>query len=68
MGHFYFFLGPNGLFLGLEYASKTALGCTHVVEQLYFSMFPFILTFDFDLLSGSFFTIWGPNVLFLGLG
>ena len=31
-------------------------------------MFPSILTFDFDLILGSFFTFWGPNGLFLGLG
>ena len=34
--------------LGLGKASKTVLGYTHVVEQLSFSMFPSILTFDFD--------------------
>ena len=27
-----------------------------------------ILTFDFDLIFGSFLTFWGPNGLFLGLG
>ena len=42
--------GPNRLFLGLEKDSKTVLGATHVVEQLSFSMFPLILTFDFDLI------------------
>ena len=36
--------------LRLEKASKTVLGHTHVVEQLSFSMFPSILTFDFDLI------------------
>ena len=41
--------------------SKTVLGSTHVVEQLSFSMFPSILTFDFDLLLGSFFTFGGPK-------
>ena len=30
--------------------------CTHVAEQLLFSMFPTILTFDVDLVLGSFFT------------
>ena len=40
---------------------------THVVEQLSFSMLPSILTFDFDLIFGSFFTFWGPNGQFLGL-
>ena len=62
------FWGPNGLFLGLGKGSNTVLGSTHVVEQLLFSMLPWILTFDFDLILGSFFTFWGPNRLFLGLG
>ena len=31
-------------------------------------MFLSILTFDFDLILGSFLTFWGPNGLFLGLG
>ena len=26
------------------------------------------MTFDFDLVLDSFFTVWGPNGLFLGLG
>ena len=30
-------------------------------------MFPSILTFDFDSISGLFFTFLGPNGLFLGL-
>ena len=54
--------------LGLEKGSKTFLGYTHVVEQLSFSIFPSILTFDFDLILGSFFTFWGPNGLFSQLG
>ena len=48
--------------------SKTVLGHTHVVEQLSFFMVPSILTFDFDLILGSFLTFWGANGLFLGLG
>ena len=40
--------------LGLGKGSKTVLGYTHVVEQLSFSMFPSILTFDFDLILCSF--------------
>ena len=44
------------------------MGSTHVVKQLSFSMFPSILTFDFDLILGSFLTFWGPNGLFFGLG
>ena len=43
------------------------MGPTHVVEQLSFSMFPSILTFDFTLILGSFLTFLGPNGLFLGL-
>ena len=31
-------------------------------------MFPLILTFDFDLILGSFFTFLGPNGLLFGLG
>ena len=30
-------------------------------------MLHLILTFDFDLILGSFLTFWGPNGLFLGL-
>ena len=44
------------------------MGSTHVVEQLSFSLFPSILTFDFDSILGSFLTFWGPNELFLGSG
>ena len=45
----------------------TGLWSTHVVEKLSFSLFPSILTFDFDLILGSFLTFWGPNGLFSGL-
>ena len=48
--------------------STTVLGCINVVEQLSFSLFLSILTFDFDLILGSFLTFWGPNELILGLG
>ena len=44
------------------------MGSTHVFEQLSFSMFLSILTFDFDLILGSFLSFWGPNGLFLLLG
>ena len=40
LGSFVTFLGPYGLFFGLEKSSKTVLGFTHVVEQLSFSMLP----------------------------
>ena len=41
---------------------------THVIEQLLFSIVPSILTFDFDLILGSFLTFWGPNWLIFGVG
>ena len=52
----------------LRKGSKTVLGSIHVAKQLSFSMLPKILTFDFDLILGSFFTFWGLTGLFLGLG
>ena len=67
MGSFLTIWVPNRLFFWLGKGSKTVLGYTHAVEQLSFSMFPLILTFDFDLIFGSFFTFGGPNGLFLGL-
>ena len=54
LGSFLTFWGPNELFLGSGYSSRTVLGSTHVVEQLLFSIVPSILTFDFDLILGSF--------------
>ena len=56
-----------GYFLGLKKSSKTVLGSTHVVEQLSFSEFPSILTFNFNLILGLFLTFWGPNGLFFGV-
>ena len=44
------------------------MGSTHVVEQLSFSLFLSILTFDFDSILGSFLTFLGPTGLFLGSG
>ena len=58
----------NGLFLGSGLGSKTVFGSNHVADQLLFSIVPSILAFDFDLILGSFWTFWGPNGLFLGLG
>ena len=40
---------------------------SHLVEQLSFPMIPAILTFEFDLIYGSFWTFWSPNGLFWGL-
>ena len=47
---------------------KTILGSTHVFEQLLFSIVHYILTFDFDLIWGSFLTCLGPKDLFFGSG
>ena len=41
---------------------------TDVIEQLSFSLFLSILTFDFDLILGPFLTFLGPNGLLFGLG
>ena len=54
--------------MGSGLVLTTVLGSFHVVEQLWFSFFLSILTFDFDLIFGSFLTFWGPNGLLLGLG
>ena len=53
-GHFELFWGPNDLFLGSGYSSRTVLGSTHVVEQLLFSIVPSILALDLDLIFWSF--------------
>ena len=45
-------VSKNGLFLGLGQGSQNVFGPTHVDEQLLFSMFSPVLTFDFDLIWG----------------
>ena len=45
----------------------TVLRSTYEVEQFKLSMLPSIMTFNFDLILGSFLTFWGPNGLFLRL-
>ena len=40
LGLFLTFLGPNDLFLGSMWGTKTVLNSIHVVEQLSFSMVP----------------------------
>ena len=52
--------GLSKIFIDVCYADYV-LGSTHVVEQLSFSMFLSILTFEFDLILGSFFTFRSPN-------
>ena len=53
--------------MGLGNGSNTVLGSTHVVEQLSFAFLLSILTFDFDLIFGSFLMFLGPIGLFLDL-
>ena len=55
------------VWVGLE-ISTTVLESTHVFEQFSFSLFVSILTFDFDLILGSFLTFGGPHGPFWGLG
>ena len=47
---------------------KNVLWSTHKAQQLLFSMFPLILTFDFCLNFWVVLAFLGPNVLFLWLG
>ena len=68
LGSFFDFGGPNGIFLGSIWGSKTILGYTHVVEQLLFSIVTLILNFDFDLIFGSFLTFWALMGYFWGWG
>ena len=45
---------------GVGVGFDNCFGVTHIVEQLSFSMFLSILTFEFDLILGSFFIFLGP--------
>ena len=47
---------------------KNFKGSTHVVEQLLFSRVPSILTFDFNLILGSFFLLGALMGYFWGQG
>ena len=42
-------------YFGVSVGLKTVLRSTHIVEKLSFSMIPSTLTFEFDLIMGSFF-------------
>ena len=58
----------NLTFIGLGFCSKTFFRSTHIAEHL-FSMFPSILTFNFDpIYRLFFFSFLGPNGLFYGMG
>ena len=48
----------NFTFIGLGYCSKTLFRSTHIAEEHLFSMFPSILTFNFDLLYKTFLGIF----------
>ena len=67
-GNFLLFWALTGYFGGLGWAQQTDFWSTHVVEQLSFPLFLSILTFDFDLILGLFFTFWGPNSYIWGWG
>ena len=54
-----------GSFWGRSRVQKLVWGL-HGLEQLLFSMFSSILTFDFDLILGSLLTFFGLNGLFRG--
>ena len=54
--------------MGSIQGSKTVLVSTHVVEQLLFSLFHSILTFDFDLTLVALLTFWVPMGYFWGQG
>ena len=62
------FWSPNELLFGLGYGSKFFSGSTHVVEKFSFAIIASVLTFEFYLILGLFFTFWSPNGLLLGLG
>ena len=62
------FKGPNGLFWGLGLGWKTIVESAHVVELLFFSLVPSILSFDFNSILGSLLTFLALYGLFLGSG
>ena len=64
--HIFDFLGQKWAIFGVGEGLKTGFGSTHVVEQISFSTFSSILTFEFDLILGPLFTFGGPNGVFLG--
>ena len=55
-------------YFGVGVGLKKCFGSTDVVEQLLFSMFPSILTFDFALNLRSFFLLFGALMGFFGSG
>ena len=62
---FFTFWGPIDLW-GQGRVQKLFWGLIMQLNNFYiFSKIPLILTFDFYLIFGSFFTFWGPNGLFL---
>ena len=66
MGNCLGFLGQKlGYFEGWD-QFQIVFGSTDIGQQLLFSLFPSILTFDFGENLKLFFTFWGPNRLFLG--
>ena len=61
--------GLNGLFFHLLWLGPlTVLVLTHAAKQLLFFMLPSIMTFDFDLILGSFCFIGAKIGCFWGWG
>ena len=62
--------GRNLAFIGLRLLFKNIIRSTHKAEELLFSKFPSILTFNFNLFTGCFliFFLFCPNGLFFRLG
>ena len=62
------FCGPSCAFFGVGVGFKHCFRVYLCSWTTFISLFLSILSFDFNLILGSFFfTFWGPNGLFLGL-
>ena len=59
---FFGFLGPKGYFWVWDFVT-ICFAATHIVQQLLFSCFPSILTFDFVLILGLFW-IFGTQMVY----
>ena len=66
MVFFVSFLGAKKCYFEGWGQVQIVLWSIHIVQQLIFSMFPSVLTFDFGLILGLFLTFWGPIGLFFG--
>ena len=57
-----------GYFESQSKVKKPIFSSTHVAEQILFSMFPSIFTFNFDIILELYGFFFWPNGLFLGSG